>query len=76
MSSLREFVWRRDEGVCQRCFKPCAEDDWDLAHKKGKRMWGDSPDNTEVAHQRCHRIIQHCNGGVEKIVPEKRSLRI
>lgn len=59
MGDLREAAWQRDKGICQRCFLPCNPNDWDLAHRRGKRMWGDSLENVQVEHRFCHRILFH-----------------
>lgn len=62
MSALRKAAFERDGGICQYCFLPCSETGWDLAHVRGKRMWGDRLDNVRVKHERCHRIIEHAYG--------------
>lgn len=70
--ALYELIWERDKGICQACFLPCRRDDWDPAHARNKRMWGDDPSNIRVKHKRCHRVIEHCYGpsGI-KPVPTK-----
>jgi hypothetical protein len=70
MSELREAAFQRDGGICQHCFLPCGEDTWDLAHVRGKRMWGDRLDNVRIKHKYCHRILEHN----PKVVPPKPEL--
>lgn len=62
MRLLRIEVWIRDGCQCVRCGKPVDPDappEWPnsfhLSHKKGKRMWGDSPETTESNCGDCHR---------------------
>jgi predicted CxxxxCH...CXXCH cytochrome family protein len=68
----------RDRGVCQRCGKPTypnlpdtANDSYHMAHKRNKRMWGDTLDNVQTECGSCHRAW-HLNGPtMTKPVPAK-----
>lgn len=42
-----------------------------LAHIKGKRMWGDSIENTQTECGKCHRAYHLCGPSRTKIVPAK-----
>jgi hypothetical protein len=59
MAELRKAAWERDGGICQGCFMPCGEDEWHLAHIRGKRNFGDDISNVRVKHIHCHMVIEH-----------------
>lgn len=71
MAELRDAVYLRDNGRCQMCGKWCGEGDWDLSHKRGKRMWGDSLETTEVACKTCHQIFHSYGKTMTKPCPKK-----
>lgn len=62
MTALRQRVWERDLGCCGFCFLPCDPEDWDLAHRRNKRMYGDGDNNVQVAHHSCHMASHNCQG--------------
>lgn len=45
-----------------------------MAHVRNRRMWGDNLDNVVTKHPYCHLVIEHMQGGSEKIVPKKPSM--
>ena len=50
-------IYLRDEGVCGRCFKPVAWDDYDLGHVEAHALGGSNADsNLRVEHKRCNRV--------------------
>lgn len=59
MAELRAACFDRDRGICQACFLPVDPNDWDMAHVRGKRMWGDGLDNVRTKHPHCHRVLEH-----------------
>lgn len=68
MDKLRNDVYMRDEGRCVACKKfvmfyaPSEHDDsMHLAHRRNKRMWGDSIDNVDAQCGNCHRL-EHAYG--------------
>lgn len=71
MTALRDACYLRDKGLCRGCGRPVDPGAWDLAHVRGKRMWGDTLANVCVKHPHCHQTIEHHNGGMQKIVPAK-----
>jgi len=78
MEELRQAVYARDVGHCQRCGIITifgAPEEWDnsfhLAHRKGKRMWGDSLETTEVNCGKCHRRFHAYGPSMEKPCPPK-----
>lgn len=55
MTQLREAVWARDCGLCCFCGLPVDFETGQMAHLRGKRMWGDDIDNVRgPSHARCH----------------------
>jgi 5-methylcytosine-specific restriction endonuclease McrA len=70
MTEMREQVFDRDKGLCVRCGKPGS----DLSHKRNKRMWGDSPENTEVMCRNCHRLFHQYGPSFEKPCPPKQRI--
>jgi 5-methylcytosine-specific restriction endonuclease McrA len=78
MDDLREIVFTRDMGICQNCGRKIIfnaphehDDSFHLAHTKGKRMWGDSPETTRAECGRCHRTFHNYGPSREKPVPAK-----
>lgn len=71
LGDLRRDCFARDCGRCVVCGVPLSLETMEMAHIKNKRMFGDNLSNVRTKCFRCHRIIEHCNGGVEKIVPAK-----
>jgi 5-methylcytosine-specific restriction endonuclease McrA len=78
MDELRQAVYTRDLGLCQRCGITTifgAPEEWDnsfhLAHRKGKRMWGDSLETTEINCGKCHRRFHNFGPSMEKPCPPK-----
>lgn len=55
MTALREAVWARDGGLCCFCGLPVDFERGEMAHLRGKRMWGDGIENIRgPAHKSCH----------------------
>lgn len=51
---LRQIVWTRARGYCEKCGKPLNES-WALHHRKLRSRGGkDSPDNLLALHHECH----------------------
>jgi hypothetical protein len=71
LTALRDLVWKRDRGICHECKKRCDRKNWHMAHRRNKRMWGDNEKNACVKHPHCHLVIEHTNGGAQKICPPK-----
>lgn len=75
---LRADCFRRDFGICQKCRRVT---DWDasqesdnayhVAHRRGKRMWGDHLDQVEVECGACHRKFHSFGPSMEKPCPPK-----
>lgn len=67
MTELRMLAFIRDEGICQmQLDKDCTPMlDWEtfeLAHKRNKRMWGDSLEQVICACRSCHRKSHNAGG--------------
>jgi 5-methylcytosine-specific restriction endonuclease McrA len=78
LTKLREECLERDSGICQACGKLVnptlsdrCDDSFHLAHKRGKRMWGDSLDNVEVNCGKCHGTFHAYGKSMQKPVPAK-----
>ena len=57
MKLLRELVFARCGGYCERCGIPLNPDDWALHHRKLKSRGGqDTPENTVALHHHCHNL--------------------
>lgn len=76
LDHLRQQVFYRDGGKCTNCgrslvynpesiFQPNA---YHMAHKRNKRMWGDTLENTHAKCSHCHLVIEH---GGDKPCPAK-----
>lgn len=81
MAKLRKERYLFDDCHCVVCgnmvfMELPPEDDasMHLAHKKGKRMWGDSIQNTQTECGACHRAYHQNGPSRQKIVPSKRGL--
>ena len=67
LAELRVECFMRDRGVCQRCgrgtvfglLQECP-DAFHMAHKRNKRMWGDTLDNVQTECGDCHRKYHQC----------------
>ena len=59
MDALRLLAFVRDEGCCVTCGKMLDPLEFHLAHKRGKRMWGDSLDNVHCKCFDCHIVKEH-----------------
>jgi len=76
LETLRLDCFLRDRGRCVKCGKVIHlfsrfygdPDAFDMAHKRNKRMWGDSLDNVESECHDCH-MKSHNAGG--KPCPKK-----
>jgi hypothetical protein len=78
---LRADCYRRDFGICQKCGRAT---DWDasqesdnayhMAHRRGKRMWGDHLDQVEVECGACHRKFHAYGPTMEKPCKPKNML--
>jgi 5-methylcytosine-specific restriction endonuclease McrA len=75
---LRMKCWERDKGLCQRCGQftdpdkfHTASDSYHMAHKRGKRMWGDSLDQVETFCGDCHRRFHNFGPTMQKPCPPK-----
>ncbi len=78
MAALRSMRYEVDNHRCLACgtlvnFYAPPEDDrsMHLAHKRGKRMWGDSLENTQTECGACHRAYHQNGPSRSKIVPAK-----
>ncbi len=71
MDALRAAAWKRDDGLCGFCHKPCDPDNWQLAHKRAKRRHKDGLDNVMPAHFGCHDISHKYGPSMEKPVKKK-----
>lgn len=78
MDALRVDVYERDNGQCVNCGKPVIFDaphEWPnsfhLAHRKGKRMHGDSAENTQTECGQCHREFHNFGPSRTKPCPPK-----
>jgi 5-methylcytosine-specific restriction endonuclease McrA len=71
LDALRVECWQRDEGTCQKCgeplyFEPRFDGDplgYDMAHRRNKRMYGDTLENVEAL---CHREHMAIHAGTLK----------
>jgi len=69
LSELRWQCWNRDNGCCQDCgvrvyFEARFDGDpdaYDMAHRRNKRMHGDTLDNVVTKCHRCH-MQEHAKG--------------
>ncbi len=78
LDELRHQCWMRDKGICQRCKKPTYfglyqehDDSFHMAHRRGKRMWGDSLEQVQTECGRCHRKWHLYGPTMKKPVPKK-----
>lgn len=85
MAKLRNDVFDRDEGLCHReladgtiCGRLTlfnAPPEWDssfhLAHRKGKRMWGDYLETTQCECGEHHRMFHNYGPSMKKPCPKK-----
>jgi 5-methylcytosine-specific restriction endonuclease McrA len=62
LQALRLACWERDKSLCQHCGVRTLFDfpqehplAFHMAHRRGKRMWGDSLDNVHTLCGDCHR---------------------
>lgn len=57
MSLLREIIWTRCKGYCEKCGIQMPEDNWALHHRQLRSRGGtDSPDNCVALHHGCHNL--------------------
>lgn len=68
MDELRQDAFDRDNGQCIECRQfvifdaPTEQDNsMHLAHRRGKRMWGDHINQVDTQCGRCHRL-EHAYG--------------
>lgn len=78
LAMLRTECWARDKGRCQRCFRHTlmhAPVDWPnsfhMAHRRNKRMWGDTLENVQTECGSCHRQYHAQGPSMQKPVPAK-----
>ena len=59
ISKLRDIVWTRCKGYCEKCGLPLG-DDWALHHRKLKSRGGkDEASNLVALHHACHNTGTH-----------------
>lgn len=78
LEALRQECLERDGNHCVVCRKrvrphlpPEHDDSFHLAHRRGKRMWGDSIDQVDTNCGACHRKFHACGPSMTKPVPAK-----
>jgi hypothetical protein len=71
MSALREESWEGRGALCFYCGHHCPEFSGELAHIRGKRMWGDNKENVSPAHKECHQQFHAYGPTGIKPVPKK-----
>ena len=71
MSALRAESWEERGALCLYCAMPVSGKYGELAHIKGKRMWGDNKENVAPAHRECHRRFHEWGPSMTKPVPTK-----
>lgn len=78
MARLRAQVFERDNATCKRCGRRVfyavlqeRDDSFHLAHRRNKRMWGDTLENTQCECGSCHRTYHRNGPSMEKPVPKK-----
>jgi hypothetical protein len=78
MEKLRNDAYMRDEGRCVVCKKlvifyapPEHDDSMHLAHRRGKRMWGDHIDQVDTNCGECHRKFHNFGPSMTKPCPKK-----
>lgn len=78
LDALRAERWLLDSGRCHECGKDTifnAPQEWDnsfhLAHVRGKRMHGDSIENTQTECGKCHRDFHQYGPSRGKPCPAK-----
>lgn len=78
MEAMRLKRFQMDDGRCRNCgertiftLPPESDRSMHLAHVRGKRMWGDSIENTQTECGKCHRAYHQCGPSRTKPVPRK-----
>lgn len=78
LKELRQECLDRDKGRCVVCGKmvdpslpPEHDDSFHMAHRRGKRMWGDHIDQVDTNCGRCHRKFHAFGPSMTKPVPKK-----
>lgn len=66
MSALRQRSWEERKSLCFYCHRTCSEKWDDLAHIRGKAMWGDNKENVSPAHHECHTKFHNFGPSLEK----------
>ena len=68
LEELRVECFMRDKGVCQGCgcrtvfgMDQECDESFHMAHRRGKRMWGDHIDQVDTQCGKCHRL-EHSYG--------------
>lgn len=68
----------RDNGVCQRCGRLTSlalpqehPSSFHMAHRRNKRMWGDTLENVQTECGDCHRKYHQNGPSMEKPCPPK-----
>ena len=78
LQALRAACWLRDKEACQRCgvhvlyFAPhWYPNAFHMAHKRNKRMWGDTLENVQTECGSCHRQYHAQGPSMQKPCPPK-----
>jgi len=78
LKNLRIQCFVRDRGVCQRCqistfmwLDQTHPRSFHMAHKRNKRMWGDTLENVQTECGACHRQYHAQGPSMQKPVPPK-----
>jgi 5-methylcytosine-specific restriction endonuclease McrA len=81
LENLRDDCYQRDNRICQRCGKVTDihlpqeyDDSFHMAHRRNKRMWGDSLENVQTECGSCHRKYHQNGPSMEKPCPPKQQL--
>lgn len=79
LEALRLACWERDKSLCQRCGVRTLLDypqehplAFHMAHKRNKRMWGDSLDQVQTECGDCHRKYHQFGPSMTPPCPPKK----
>jgi 5-methylcytosine-specific restriction endonuclease McrA len=79
LKMLRLECWERDGGICQKCGARTLIDRppehplaFHMAHKRNKRMWGDSLDQVQAECGDCHRKYHQFGPSMTPPCPPKK----
>jgi len=70
LTALRDACFDYHKGICGGgktdrhgkplgCGQPCNPLAWEMAHIRGKRNFGDKPENVVPKHPICHQVYEH-----------------